>query len=362
MPIPIILGGIAAASSIAGLVKGGEAFKKNAKAKDIDEYAQKIFDEKMKELDAQRGVTKKNLDRYGELKLNIWDKQFSKFVDLFSSIKNVELEGEVEIDSELSGRLSAEELSEMKQLSLTASEIVSGGVTSLGAGALAGVASYGGAMMFATASTGTAIASLSGVAATNATLAWFGGGSLAAGGLGMAGGTVILGGLVAGPILAVGGLLLASKAKKNLAQANAKLKEAELAIVQMENSIIMLRNISDLTNQYYQLTLSLNTTLDNMLEELKSIIREKEINDVVGFSQKIGNFFKRLLRIKSKIEYSSLTEYEKRFLHATTGLTQLVKVILEKPLLTEEGIVNVSSKEYIEKTDMDKVLEEVINV
>ena len=45
------------------------------------------------------------------------------------------------------------------------------------------------------ASTGTSIASLSGAAATNATLAFFGGGSLAAGGLGMAGGTAVLGGL-----------------------------------------------------------------------------------------------------------------------------------------------------------------------
>lgn len=45
------------------------------------------------------------------------------------------------------------------------------------------------------ASTGTAIASLSGVAATNATLAWFGGGSLTAGGLWM------LGGIVAAPLV-----------------------------------------------------------------------------------------------------------------------------------------------------------------
>ena len=59
------------------------------------------------------------------------------------------------------------------------------------------------ASTFAAASTGTAIATLSGAAATNATLAFFGGGSLAAGGLGMAGGTAVLGGLVAGPALCV---------------------------------------------------------------------------------------------------------------------------------------------------------------
>jgi hypothetical protein len=65
-----------------------------------------------------------------------------------------------------------------------------------GAGVLAGAAFYAGATSliaaFGAASTGTAISSLGGIAATNATLAWFGGGSLAAGGFGMAGGSVVL--------------------------------------------------------------------------------------------------------------------------------------------------------------------------
>ena len=62
------------------------------------------------------------------------------------------------------------------------------------AGGAAGLAGGIGAPMtawmlvgaFGTASTGTAIGSLSGAAATSATAAWFGGGAVAAGGLGMA--------------------------------------------------------------------------------------------------------------------------------------------------------------------------------
>ena len=49
-----------------------------------------------------------------------------------------------------------------------------------------------GVSAFATASTGSAIAGLSGAAATNATLAWLGGGAIAAGGGGMAAGAVVL--------------------------------------------------------------------------------------------------------------------------------------------------------------------------
>lgn len=53
-----------------------------------------------------------------------------------------------------------------------------------------------------TAGTGTAISTLSGVAATRATLAVLGGGTLAAGGLGIAGGAVVLGGIgIAGGIV-----------------------------------------------------------------------------------------------------------------------------------------------------------------
>ena len=54
------------------------------------------------------------------------------------------------------------------------------------------------ATTFGTASTGTAISALSGAAATNAALAWLGGGALAAGGGGTAAGTALL--AMAGPI------------------------------------------------------------------------------------------------------------------------------------------------------------------
>ena len=68
-------------------------------------------------------------------------------------------------------------------------------------GGLAAVGSWTLVSMFGSASTGTAIASLSGVAAQNSILAWFGGGALAAGGGGMAAGALTLGAIVAAPIV-----------------------------------------------------------------------------------------------------------------------------------------------------------------
>ena len=80
---------------------------------------------------------------------------------------------------------------------------------------------------FGTASTGTAIASLSGAAATNATLAWFGGGSLASGGLGMAGGTAVLGMAAVGPAALVAGLALSKHCKNKFDAAVRAEKEME---------------------------------------------------------------------------------------------------------------------------------------
>ncbi|WP_199185292.1 hypothetical protein [Cryobacterium sp. Y50] len=82
-------------------------------------------------------------------------------------------------------------------------------IAGVGVGAGTAAGAFAAVSAAATASTGTAIASLSGAAASSATLAWLGGGSLAAGGMGIAGGTAVLSGIVALPaLLAVGGVLV----------------------------------------------------------------------------------------------------------------------------------------------------------
>ena len=82
----------------------------------------------------------------------------------------------------------------------------------------------------ATASTGAAISGLSGAAATSATLAAIGGGSLAAGGFGIAGGTAMLTGIVALPVIAaVAGAVLASGGRilEKQRSVEAKIEQAE---------------------------------------------------------------------------------------------------------------------------------------
>lgn len=107
----------------------------------------------------------------------------------------------------------------LKDAQLKTSKIIfsllGAGVLGSGAGAPVGAgaatATYMTVASIATASTGSAISSLSGAATTSATLAAIGGGSMAAGGLGIAAGTALLTGLVALPVIAaVAGAVLAS--------------------------------------------------------------------------------------------------------------------------------------------------------
>ena len=104
----------------------------------------------------------------------------------------------------------------------------------VGAGSIAGgsmaVGSWALVTALGSASTGVAISGLSGVAATNATLAWFGGGALAAGGAGMAGGAAVLGGLFAIPLV-----YFAAKGSHK------KAKELEEEKLELEKAIVRIR-------------------------------------------------------------------------------------------------------------------------
>ncbi len=125
----------------------------------------------------------------------------------------------------------------LKVTSLGIAQVLAGGAGGAAAGAaVGGAAAYGtfmAAVSFGTASTGAAISGLSGVAATNAALALLGGGTLAAGGSGVAGGTMLLTGIVAAPalLLAVGGLVwMVKRNQKQQLELAARLDEAEAEI------------------------------------------------------------------------------------------------------------------------------------
>lgn len=278
MPLPLIPVGLAVASVLGGafgIKKGMDAKSDYNSAKRWNKKAQELFDSAKADLESARESSQNSLEELGKTKFEILENSILPYVDAISKVKHFDYksedinEGDLRHDGgSLAIDLTGQSLVEMK-------ELVSGGVTSLGAGGLAGLAAYGGVGMLGTASTGTAIGSLTGVAASNATLAWLGGGSLASGGLGMAGGTAVLGGIVAGPVLAVGGMMLASKAEEAKENAWANFDLAEVQAEEMGLARVKTEAIGSRLHEMNDVLISLNDEFIPLLQGLEKLIQEE---------------------------------------------------------------------------------------
>lgn len=190
--IPVLIGGAALLAGGYGVKKGLDAKENFDRARDISADAQRIYDDAVERLEDVREETQASLEDLGRKKISIHKKFLLPFIETAQKIKNIEHNDDFDFDTDI---CITADLAEIQQISLEISSVLASGAAALSSGALAGFGAFGAAGALASASTGTAISALSGVAATNATLAWFGGGALAAGGLGMAGGTVVLGGM-----------------------------------------------------------------------------------------------------------------------------------------------------------------------
>lgn len=236
MPIPLIPVVLGVASAVAGAIgvkKGLDAKKLYEQAKETGERAERRHRRAVKELEEKRNGVYRNLEALGQKKITVFESTAKKLLEIIKDARATAEIGEYGISEKPIAELINFD-AEIGQMSST--NVAVDGVSSLALAGLGAAGVYGAVGALGTASTGTAIAGLSGAAATKATLAWLGGGSLATGGLGIAGGAWVLGGIVAGPALAITGFTLASQAEEALTKAEeyaaeVKQKIAELAPV-----------------------------------------------------------------------------------------------------------------------------------
>lgn len=241
------------------------------------------------------------------------------FVNLMKKIKNINMT-EIRGMGDLSRlQVNEETLAEMQEMGSLAVKMASGLVEGTAGGALLAFGAFNAVGFLGTAGTGTAIAGLSGAAATNATLAALGGGSLAAGGLGVAGGTAILGGIVAGPALAVLGFAMNSKANANLENARSNRAQAEKAAHEMGLASDACQKISERADMFVDLLGNIHVRFQKFVDQMKDVLIDKGT------------------------DYSEYGQAEKDTLAMTLSLAVATKAVLDTPILNKDGSVTTRS-------------------
>ena len=321
MPIPFAFIALGAGTAALGIGKGVKAGADQQEANETNERAQNLVDRATEKAKISRANSSKAIENLGHKKVWILDNSVDSFIRSFEQIHNIKLEESVGMDELKKIQFDKQTFGELKQMSEMASSIAGSVVGGAAAGTLAAIGAYGGAMTFgACATTGTFIATLSGAAATNATLAFLGGGALSVGGLGMAGGTAVLGGLVAGPALAIMGFVVGAKASANKDAAYSNLAKVRKYEEEVKTVQVLCKAIRMRANMFEWLLIKLDAIFEPMIESLDQIIRTRGT------------------------DFSQYSKSEKAVVAANLALAKAIKMVLDTPILTEEGNLTEESK------------------
>ncbi|SFQ38336.1 hypothetical protein SAMN02910358_01846 [Lachnospiraceae bacterium XBB1006] len=251
MPLPIIIGGIAAVAGVAGVGSGIHGGVKMKEANDTMSLAKRKQENAVKRFNERNKATTAVMDELGTHELEI----LSTFDEFTNIIEKIQSRPEFKAYKREGVNLPKYEAEELKKIS-TGAGVLLGGIGGAAAGTAGGFAAAGATTSaitaLGTASTGAAISGLSGAAATNATLAVLGGGTIASGGGGVALGATILSGATLGIGLLVGGLIvnatgakLSNKADEAYNQAKRTENEVDKIVSYLNDLTVAAYNFGD---------------------------------------------------------------------------------------------------------------------
>ena len=323
MALPLLFIGAAVATGAVGGTKTIKAVSDNSKAGQINEIANQSIENAWDELDRQRKEVGAALESLGKEKLAILNRNVTDFVTTFEKIKNIDFQSSIGLEELKNLHIDQDTFRELRELGSFALGVAGGAAAGAVGGALTAVGAYGAAMTFATASTGTAISALSGAAATNATLAFFGGGSIASGGLGMVGGLYVLGGLVAGPALMVMGMITEAQSKETLEKALSNKAQADEIVESLDAASVQCSAIRRRTYMFYNLLSRLDARFLPLIYKMEDIIRDE------------GDDFR------------FYSEESKKIIASCASIAVTIKAVLDTPLLTDDGLLTGESETTI---------------
>ena len=340
MPLPLIIGGLAAVAGVAGVGSGIHGGVKMKEANDTMKVAKSKQEKAVALFDQRNSETTELMDSIGKQELEIL-KSFDTFSDIIEKIQG---RPEFKAYKRDGVKLPDYVAEELKKVSAGAGVLL-GGIGGATVGTAGGFAAAGATtsavIALGTASTGTAISSLSGVAATNATLAALGGGSIAAGGGGMALGTAVLGGATLGVGLLVGGIIFNVTGSKLSNRADEAYKQAKRTEEEVNRIVGYLDELSSAAKSF-------KISLTDIEKQYRK--RLSTLDYVVNFSE--------------KKQWYQFTEKEKQMTENAILLVGLLYKMCKSNLVirNQDGdginVVNKSEVNTIVK-DANKILAEV---
>lgn len=263
MPLPLI---IPIAVSGAALLTGGgmtlNAQGKIKKAKAEYQSAYNVYKVKFERYQAYHAETERRLQELGQYRATGMRavREAIEFIRK-ARLVNPNIISEADFSIQDLERLDQAYGDILKTLGGTGVSLAGG----VGAGTLTALGAYGAVAAFGTASTGAAIGGLSGAAASSATLAWLGGGALAAGGLGIVGGTAVLGGIVAAPAIIGFGVFRQVKAGKIQKEAAEKIRQIKVKEAEIGRDQARLQTVRQRRNE-------IQRTMDELTERLRTAL------------------------------------------------------------------------------------------
>lgn len=265
-----LLGGYGAKKILDASDKAAEAERIAEEAKRISQNAYNRTTATGKNFDAA-------IEALGQTKLDILSGSMKDFVKYVPKIDNMNFSN-LGQGNRVSFNPNSSTFRKMSDSVGSASNLLDSALNGAASGAVTAAGVYGAVGLFGAASTGTAISALSGAAATNATLAWLGGGSLAAGGGGIALGSAVLGGLVLGPAVLITGLSMDAKAEAALNAAKTDRDKARLYEQQMKNACTAMEAVVARANQIKDELKRLDRSFRPAVKRIVDIINRKGTN------------------------------------------------------------------------------------
>ena len=321
--------GAVGASGVAAAIGAGatysalttkESFDNLAEAKELIAEAEELHDSSKKKYEASAKRTASRLEDLLKRKMEIYSNTIGPSIAIIRQFREVR-ESEIDFkEGEFAAPVFTED--EIQQIETTATEAAEV-LSEVARGATLVRAASGGAFafmaQFGSASTGTAISSLSGAAQTNATLAALGGGALAAGKGGMALGSAVLGGVTILPATIVLSYKFAADSERKLTEAHKHFSKVKEDGEKLETAVAALKIIDRRTRELKHATTRLSELyMDRLFPRLNAVYEDNKKPD-------------------GTVLFPSLQQKEKSTVVLATHFVRTIKKVVSVKVLDDAG-------------------------